>query len=265
MNGAQLLRAGRGPCVPQSPRPRSNAISLPGPKLAIRLRSSPALERQTRRQQPRRPPALLPSASTNNDDDRSGETSSPSSDALSLAPQLKGIWIADTARSSGRSKLLSAMGLSGLQRVTAEKLIEGVSLSVSSPSSSSSPSSPSSASASSLVANFLTVVPFFNVTEAVPLDGSSVELPRRDLKPGTATVSIAVASGGRGTTRLVVVSEWEDNPGGGGGKGGDKTKKGVVSLRETYKLVKPTELQVEASLAKGSSAVAVASSTTVYR
>ena len=253
MNSAQLLRAGRGLCSPQSPRPRSNAKYTTGPKISIRLR-------QTRRP---RPPTLQLSASvTGNNETSSSSSNSPapsSDDALALARQLQGIWIADYARSSGRSKLLSAMGLSGLQRVTAEKLIEGVSLSVVSSSSSgpSSPPSPSSSSSNSLVAKFLTVVPFFNVTEAVPLDGSSTELPRRDLKPGAATVSITVAVES-GTSRLVVVSEWDESGGGGGTK---------VSLRETYKLVKPTELHVEASLLnKGSSAAAVAaSSTTVYR
>jgi len=210
---------------------------------------------------------LLSSATGNGDRSETSSSSSssspaPSDAALALASQLQGIWIADYARSSGRSRLLSAMGLSGLQRVTAEKLVEGVSLSV----VSGSPGSPSS---SSLVASFLTVVPFFNVTEAVPLDGSSVELPRRDLKPGAATISIAVESGGGGggggtTTRLVVVSQWEESSGGAGGEGE------TVSLRETYKLVKPTELHVTASFQKGkyaaaAAAAAVASSTTVYR
>jgi len=188
-----------------------------------------------------------PSATTSSNDD-GGETSpSTSSSSSDLARKLQGIWIADYARSSGRAKLLSAMGLSGLQRVTAEKLIEGVSLSVSSSSSSSN-----SSSNSSFVANFLTVVPFFNITEAVPLDGSPVDLPRRDLKPGSATVSVEMTEAGG--TRFVVVSEWEE----GGGSGS-------VSLRETYKLVKPTELHVEACLFKGGSKVLVASSTTVYR
>ena len=191
---------------------------------------------------------MLRSATTSSNDD-DGETS-PSSTSSDLARKLQGIWIADYARSSGRAKLLSAMGLSGLQRVTAEKLIEGVSLSVS--------------NSSSFVASFLTVVPFFNVTEAVPLDGSSVDLPRRDLKPGSATVSVETtteAGGGGGGTRLVVVSEWEEGGGGSGAGSGS-----VVSLRETYKLVKPTELHVEACLSKGANGKApVASSTTVYR
>ena len=273
MNGAQLLRAGRGLCAPQleSHRPRGNDSSVLAPKiLATRQRFVSAPERQARGG---RGPLLSPAATSVCG---VGETSPPSSNsgALALARQLEGIWIANYARSSGRSKLLSAIGLSGLQRVTAEKLIEGVSISVSS-SSGSFPSSSSSGAASgvpsSLVANFLTVVPFLNVTEAVPLDGSSVDLPRRDLKPGTATVSVKVERAERGGApappRLVVVSEWVESGGKAVSSSSSSSSSFSVSLRETYKLVKPTELHVEASLYKGGgvSAAAVASSTTVYR
>jgi hypothetical protein len=58
------------------------------------------------------------------------------------------------------------LGLSGLQKVTA-RLIDGIEIQQSS---------------TKFIVNFVTVVPFFRVTEDVPLDGGSTQLGRRDLR-----------------------------------------------------------------------------------
>jgi hypothetical protein len=66
------------------------------------------------------------------------------------------------------------LGLSGLQKVTA-RLIEGVDIQHSS---------------STFSVSFVTVVPFFRVSEEVPLDASgSSQLGRRDLRWGQATAA----------------------------------------------------------------------------
>ena len=109
------------------------------------------------------------------------------------AAHLTGTWLADYAASTNRSALLTALGLSGLQRVTAEKLIEGLALSV-------------TGGDRTLSIRYLSVVPFFQVVEALPLDGTSTTQPRRDLRKGVQTASVAAGEGGGG--QLVVTLAW---------------------------------------------------------
>lgn len=72
------------------------------------------------------------------------------------------------------------LGLSGLQKVTA-RLIEGIDIQQSS---------------TKFTVNFVTVVPFFKVTEDVPLDGGSVQLGRRDLRFGRQSTAARSVPGG---------------------------------------------------------------------
>jgi hypothetical protein len=46
------------------------------------------------------------------------------------------------------------------------------------------------------IVNFVTVVPFFRVTEEVPLDGGSTELGRRDLRFGRQAAAAKSVPGG---------------------------------------------------------------------
>jgi hypothetical protein len=48
--------------------------------------------------------------------------------------------------------------------------------------------------ASKFIVNFVTVVPFFKVTEEVPLNGGSVQQRRRDLRQGRQTAAARTVS-----------------------------------------------------------------------
>jgi hypothetical protein len=72
------------------------------------------------------------------------------------------------------------LGLSGLQKVTA-RLIDGIDIQHSS---------------TQFTVSFVTVVPFFRVTEDVPLDGGSVQLGRRDLRFGRQSNAARSVPGG---------------------------------------------------------------------
>jgi len=157
--------------------------------------------------------------------------------ASAAAAPLTGTWLADYAASTGRPALLTALGLSGLQRVTAEKLIEGVEIST---------------GGGRLVVRYLTVVPFFQVVEEVPLDGSPITQSRRDLRPGSQTASLL---GAEEDGRLVVSLAWPAPAPG--------------TLLETY-AVSGDELRATAQLWKGAAGrrdgvAPDAAATTVYR
>ena len=116
----------------------------------------------------------------------------PSGAALAAARRLSGTWIADYGASSGRGGLLSALGLSGLERVTADKLIEGVRIAVE--------------GTHTLSVSYLTVVPFFSVTETASLrpGAPATRCKRRDGKAGSQTVT-ATADG----DALIVTLTWD--------------------------------------------------------
>jgi hypothetical protein len=110
---------------------------------------------------------------------------------------LAGVWARDEARSDGAAydKMLDVLGLTGLQRLTA-RLIDGIELA-------------EGPGPDKFTVKFLTIVPFFKVTETYPVRTSGSEvaparLPRRDLRPGAQT---AVAEA-RADGRLRVEFEW---------------------------------------------------------
>jgi hypothetical protein len=80
--------------------------------------------------------------------------------------------------------------------------------------------------------SFLTVVPFFKVTEEVPLDGSSCQQGRRDLRFGRQTATARLTSGG-----VSVVMQWGPPLAG--------------SLTEQYVLLPDGSLKVHAETAVG--------------
>jgi hypothetical protein len=124
--------------------------------------------------------AALPS------DPASSSSPSPPDPALvAAATALQGTWLADYGASTNRDALLTALGLSGLQRVTAQKLIEGVEVEVVNQGG-------GGGGVPAFEVRFLTVVPFFKVSETVPLDGSPSTQARRDLKAGKQTARAAV-------------------------------------------------------------------------
>jgi len=106
------------------------------------------------------------------------------------AVDLTGVWEKDSASSNAQSyeAMLDLLGLSGLQRVTA-RLIEGLDI---------------RHTADGLAVNFVTVVPFFRVTEATKFD-APVSLMRRDLRPGKQTARAQPVEGG-----VAVRFEWPE-------------------------------------------------------
>ncbi|KAG7671233.1 hypothetical protein Ndes2526B_g02294 [Nannochloris sp. 'desiccata'] len=100
-------------------------------------------------------------------------SSSSNQNAASSAPSPPpptGIFLRDLSRSDMASyeRALTLLELGKLQRMTAMQLIEGIEL---------------KHGGQWLSVEFLTVVPFFKVTERYKL-GSIVSIPRRDLRPG---------------------------------------------------------------------------------
>eukprot|EP00775_Hariotina_reticulata_P009317 gene9316-9482_t len=130
--------------------------------------------------------------------------------------------------SSGYEASLDVLGLSGLQKVTA-RLIEGLEIQQTS---------------TKFTVSFLTVVPFFKVTEQVPLDGSSSQQGRRDLRSGRQKATGRL-NGGSGVS---VVMEWGPPLAG--------------SLTEQYTLLPDGSLKVHAETAVGQK---FAAADTVYR
>lgn len=88
---------------------------------------------------------------------------------------LNGLWERDMARSDleGFEASLDVLQLGGLQRVTA-RLIEGLDI---------------VHTASSFQVNFVTIVPFFKVTETISF-ASGASLSRRDLRPGKNSATV---------------------------------------------------------------------------
>lgn len=104
---------------------------------------------------------------------------------------------------AGYEATLDVLGLSGLQKVTA-RLIEGVEI---------------QQTPTQFTVSFVTVVPFFRVSEAVALDGGSSQLGRRDLRFGRQTAAARSVPGG-----VLVEMSWglpmAGRVGGSGGEGG---------------------------------------------
>ncbi|CAL8471399.1 g10941 [Coccomyxa elongata] len=94
-----------------------------------------------------------------------------------LVPDLTGVWIKDTEASDLASyeRALDMMGLNGLQKTTALRLIEGLEI---------------KRQGSKITVQFLTVVPFFKVTEEFNTVGET-SMARRDLRSGQQTARAA--------------------------------------------------------------------------
>ncbi|BDA46781.1 hypothetical protein COCOBI_09-2340 [Coccomyxa sp. Obi] len=94
-----------------------------------------------------------------------------------LVPDLTGVWIKDTEASDLASyeRALDMMGLNGLQKTTALRLIEGLEI---------------KKQGSKITVQFLTVVPFFKVTEEFNTIGET-SMARRDLRSGQQTARAA--------------------------------------------------------------------------
>ena len=99
------------------------------------------------------------------------------------------------------------LGLSGLQKVTA-RLIDGLELQQTS---------------TTFTVSFVTVVPFFKVTEAVPLNGGSSQLGRRDLRWGSMAAAAERVAGG-----VQVQMSWGQPMAGEEGQG----EKGSVKIQQ---------------------------------
>jgi len=84
-------------------------------------------------------------------------------------PDLTGVWLADYRASANRPALLAALGLSGLARVTADRLIEGVRVDAS--------------PGGRLTVAYLSVVPFIAVSETFD-PARATRSPRRDGRAG---------------------------------------------------------------------------------
>ena len=141
--------------------------------------------------------------------------------------------MADYSRSTGRDALLTGLGLTGLQRETAKRLIEGLRVAV----------TPGGV----LEVAYLTVVPFFQVTETFNLDGTATTQRRRDLRPGSQSAVLAASASG---SALAVEITWPEPAGG--------------CLVETYALAKGGKELVTTAQLMPAGGGPVASATTVY-
>lgn len=85
-----------------------------------------------------------------------------------------GIYLRDDESSTMKnySRMLGLLNLSGIQRLTAIQLIEGVDVRV-------------DEGKNTATITYLTVVPFYNVVEEYRLDGTRTKNGRRDLQPGS--------------------------------------------------------------------------------
>lgn len=85
-----------------------------------------------------------------------------------------GIYMRDDEASTMKnySRMLGLLNLSGIQRLTAIKLIEGVEVRV-------------DEARNKAIVQYLTVVPFYNVVEEYHLDGKRTKNSRRDLQSGS--------------------------------------------------------------------------------
>ncbi|GAB4820338.1 hypothetical protein N2152v2_007384 [Parachlorella kessleri] len=103
---------------------------------------------------------------------RSNQSSSSSDSGAgsSMLDSMCGVWLKDIEASDMASydRALQLMQLGGLQRTTAMQLLEGIEL---------------ERSGAKVAIRYLTVVPFFKVTEEFSL-GHPTGMSRRDLKPG---------------------------------------------------------------------------------
>ncbi|KAK9918423.1 hypothetical protein WJX75_004036 [Coccomyxa subellipsoidea] len=108
--------------------------------------------------------------------------STSSEAATESAQDLAGVWIKDTDASDLASyeRALNMMGLNGLQKTTALKLIEGLEI---------------REQGSTVTVQFLTVVPFFKVTEEFSTIKETT-MSRRDLRSGQQTANAAFTSDG---------------------------------------------------------------------
>ncbi|CAL5224241.1 g6893 [Coccomyxa viridis] len=129
-----------------------------------------------------------------------------------------GVWIKDTNRSDAAAygRALDLMQLNGLQKTTALRLIEGVEI---------------QQDASNFSVNFLTVVPFFKVTEQYSFSRQT-SMARRDLRSGQQTAQARLDAEG---VRLSIT--W-----------GEPSAARVVDL---YRLQAPDVLEVVSEVSVG--------------
>lgn len=202
-------------------RPLSLAINTPQLHANTRIRKSPLSHRH-----PHHTPSQAAAAT-------------PIATTLTPPTLLLGTWITDIPVSDMKSyeRQLDLLQISGLPKITAMTLIEGIQLDTDS-------------SSNTISLKFLTVVPFFKVVETYSLAQPS-ELSRRDLKSGkqrfkaqlllTTTNSTnndqqnqQPSSPLEEPTVLVVTSEWRDPNAG--------------KLEERYELVNSNTLQCTSTL-----------------
>jgi hypothetical protein len=107
--------------------------------------------------------------------------------------KLRGTFLRDTAASEMQAyeKMLVLLRLGRLQRLTAAQLIEGIML------------RQDGGNGNDVALSWLTVVPFFQITEVYRLGGVTT-LPRRDLQPGGQRGKATVCDDGS----LLLSSEW---------------------------------------------------------
>lgn len=168
---------------------------------------------------------------------RAPASSSTQSAAAAASANLSGLYARCDPRSDAANyeKALDLLGLSGLQRLTA-KLIDGLEI---------------EESQSQFKVSFVTVVPFFKVTESVPIGGGAASLPRRDLKPGRQTC----------VARRIPPAAGADGGGGaGGGGGGVRVEMSwgeplAGGLVEEYTLLPDGALRVRATTTVGGRSV----------
>ncbi|PSC71764.1 KRAB-A domain-containing 2-like [Micractinium conductrix] len=143
-------------------------------------------------------PAAAAAAAAEGSDASSG--GGPGGGTSSIAA-LAGVWIKDSEASDAKSfsRACDLMQLSGLQKTTAVQLIEGVEVEVA-----------GEQPGARVAVRFLTVVPFFKVTEAYTLGGST-SMARRDLRRGEQLAT--AEAGGDGALRVRIT--WGDPNAGG--------------------------------------------------
>lgn len=132
-------------------------------------------------------------------------SSSSSDDVTRLYRVPNGIYIRNDSKSEmlNYSRMLSLLELSGIQRMTAINLIEGVEVRV-------------DAAQKKATVTYLTVVPFYNVVETYSLDGGKrTRNKRRDLKGGDMICSAALKNDApidSGETNMVLRLDmyWEE-------------------------------------------------------
>ncbi|CAK0785388.1 hypothetical protein CVIRNUC_008596 [Coccomyxa viridis] len=149
---------------------------------AAQLQSTPGDSQQDSRYAYRQRPSS-PSRARSTFSESTARASKPQESSTAETSQnLSGVWIKDANRSdlAAYERALDLMGLNGLQKTTALRLIEGVEI---------------QQDATTFSVNFLTVVPFFKVTEKYSFTGET-SMARRDLRTGQQSAKASLIAEG---------------------------------------------------------------------